>query len=42
MDTLHKHKMINDEVAFGFMTKRMGLRESLKPPYKVEVEEGEY
>lgn len=31
MDTLHKHKIINDEVAFGFMTKRMALRESLKP-----------
>ncbi|HLO43481.1 MAG TPA: endolytic transglycosylase MltG [Leadbetterella sp.] len=31
MDSLHKHKIINDEVAFGFMTKRMGLRESIKP-----------
>jgi UPF0755 protein len=31
MDTLHKHKIINDEVAFGFMTKRMALRESIKP-----------
>lgn len=31
MDTLHKHKIINDEMAFGFMTKRMGLRESLRP-----------
>ncbi|MCP9754267.1 endolytic transglycosylase MltG [Lacihabitans sp. CCS-44] len=30
MDTLHKHKIINDEVAFGFMTKRMALRESIK------------
>jgi UPF0755 protein len=31
MDTLHKYKIINDEVAFGFMTKRMGLKESIKP-----------
>lgn len=31
MDTLHKHKIINDEVAFGFMTKRMGLKENIRP-----------
>jgi UPF0755 protein len=31
MDTLHQHKIITDEVAFGFMTKRMGIRESIKP-----------
>ncbi len=30
LDTLRTHKVITDEVAFGFMTKRMGLRESLK------------
>jgi UPF0755 protein len=31
MDTLRSHKMITDEVAFGFMTKRMDLRESIRP-----------
>jgi UPF0755 protein len=31
LDTLHKHKIINDEVAFGFMTKRMGLKENIRP-----------
>jgi UPF0755 protein len=37
MDTLRTHKIINDEVAFGFMTKRMGLRESLRSGrYEIE------
>lgn len=31
LDTLRTHKMITDDVAFGFMTKRMGLRENVHP-----------
>lgn len=30
MDSLEKHKVINDRVAFGFMTKRMDFRENIK------------
>jgi UPF0755 protein len=30
MDTLRKHKIINDEVSFGFMTKRMNYREKIR------------
>jgi UPF0755 protein len=41
LDTLHKHKIINDEVAFGFMTKRMGLRDGVKPGrYEIKPNSG--
>ncbi|MCA0363509.1 MAG: endolytic transglycosylase MltG [Bacteroidetes bacterium] len=30
LDTLRKHKIINDEVAFGFITKRMGYRDNIR------------
>ena len=30
LDSLRKHKIINDEVAFGFITKRMGYRDNIR------------
>jgi UPF0755 protein len=31
VDSLRKHKIIHDEIAFGFLTKRKGYRDAIKP-----------
>lgn len=31
LDSLRAHRMIHDEIAFGFLTKRKGYRENIKP-----------
>ena len=39
LDTLRKHKIINNEIGFGFMSKRMGYREHVKPGrYEIPVD----
>jgi UPF0755 protein len=39
LDTLRKHKIINNEIGFGFMSKRMGYRDHVKPGrYEIKVD----